>query len=670
MSERVDGPPWLDDGEPPWLNEEMPPDPEGDGREWPGDLAEVMAQAEADEAEQAMIRERLLANDVETGFAHTPGAPVIPGIQAGPAGGFGQGQPWDIAAPDPVLDVRADHASGVTRDFVGVSDDELFGLLGARRRLEARQAWERLAAISEIIRRRPAPGCKLRGPAAMPRVWAEGTAGELTIQLAVTRRAADHLLSVAWDLAAKLPLTSAKLRDGVVDENKAATICSYCANLTPEEARRAEQILFGHPDVETMTWNMIRDRIARAVIEVNPDAARRRREDAAQECRIEVRAEESGNAMIAGRELPPVAVLRMDQLINARAKAFKRAGVDGDMDTLRVLAFMERFGEADPLGDLAKTATPPPAGGRGGASGGDETSGEDRGAGERAARRDDPGPGDPGPGDPGPGDSGPGDSGSGGPGPGDSGSGGPGRGGPGGGTCSCGGNGPGRGIAAQIHLTAPVATLTELAERPGVLRGTGPVDPALARELADAAARHSRTRYDFTLTDANGHPVAHACGSVKHQTRHNGQGAPIHGPPRLTLVDRGPPGTYGTWLYRHGEREIIFEFEDLTGPCDHRHQAKGHDPGKHLRHLTGVLNQTCTHPACRRPHFQCDYEHSWPYDLGGITCLCACGPVCRRDHLDKQSPGWTLEGTGDPGYFRWKTPSGRSYLTGPTTYPT
>lgn len=648
MSERVDEPPWVDDGEPSWLDEEVPPDPDGDDRDWPGDLAEVMAQAEADETEQAMIRERLLANDVETGFAHTPGAPAIPGIQAGPAGGFGQGQPWDIAAPDPVLDVRADHASGVTRDFAGVSDDELFGLLGARRRLEARQAWERLAAITEIIRRRPAPGCKLRGPAAVPRVWAEGTAGELTIQLAVTRRTADHLLSVAWDLAAKLPLTSAKLRDGVVDENKAATICSYCANLTPEEARRAEQILFAHPDVETMTWNMIRDRIARAVIEVNPDAARRRREEAAQECRIEVRAEESGNAMIAGRELPPVAVLRMDQLINARAKAFKRAGVAGDMDTLRVLAFLERFGEADPLGDLAKTATPPPANNRDGDSRGgnlpdrdtdaasgdanDETSGDDRGAGERG-----PGPG--------------------------------GLGGLGGGACSCGGNGPGRGIAAQIHLTAPVATLTGLAERPGVLRGTGPVDPALARNLAEAAARHSRTRYDFTLTDADGRPVAHACGRVQNHTRHNGQGAPIHGPPRLTLVDRGPPGTYGTWRYADGDREIIFEFEGLAGPCDHRHQAKGHDPGRHLRHLTGVLNQTCTHPACRRPHFQCDYEHSQPYDLGGITCLCACGPVCRRDHHDKQSPGWRLEGTGEPGYFRWKTPSGRTYVTGPTVYP-
>jgi Domain of unknown function (DUF222) len=500
------------DDEPSWLDDDLPPDPAGDDREWPGDLAEVVAQSDADEAEQAEIRWRLLAAGAETGFARTPrtpGAPVIPGVQDGPGGGFGQGQPWDVAAPETVLAVRADYASGQTRDFVAVSDDEVFGLLGARRRLEARQCWERLAVVAEIIRRRPAPGCKLRGPAAMPQVWAEGTAGELSLALAVDRRAADHLLGLAWDLQVKLPLTSAALRDGVIDERKAATVSSYCANLTPEEARRAEQILFAHPGVASMTHGMLRDRIARAVIEVNPDAARKRRADAARQCRVEVRPEESGNAMIAGRELPPMAVLRMDALISARAREFKKAGVDGDMDTLRVLAFLERFGEADPLGDLARE--------------------------------------------------------------------------PGGG-----GRGTGGGIAARIHLTAPVTTLTELAGRPGVLRGTGPIDPDMVRDLVSEAAGNPATGYDFTLTDPDGRPVAHACGKPEKQSRHNGQRAPDSSPPRLTLIDRGPPGRYGTWRYSDRGREIIFEFEDLTGPCDHRHRAKGHDPGKHLRHLMGV----------------------------------------------------------------------------------
>jgi uncharacterized membrane protein YgcG len=621
----------TDTAEPSWLDDDLPPDPAGDDREWPGDLAEVIAQSDADEAEQAEIRWRLLAAGMETGYAHIPGGPVIPGVQNGPGGGFGQGQPWDTAAPDAVLAARADYASGVTRDFAGVSDDEVFGLLGARRRLEARQCWERLAVVAEIIRRRPAPGCKLRGPAAMPRVWAEATAGELSLGLGVDRRTADHLLGLAWDLQVKLPLTAEKLRDGVIDERKAATVSSYCANLTPDEARQAEQILFAHPCVETMTHGMLRDRIARAVIEVNPDAARKRREDAARECRVEVRPEESGNSMIAGRELPPVAVLRMDRLISARARLFKKAGVDGDMDTLRVLAFLERFGEADPLGDLARESGDGSSGDDGGGSGGDD------GGGSGGSGRDDGG------GSGGPGGSGPGRPGS----------------------TPCGG------IAARIHLTAPVTTLTELAGRPGVLRGTGPVDPDLVRNLAREAVGNPATTYDFTLTDPDGRPVAHACGKPDNQTGHNGQHGPDPGPgePRLTLVDRGPPGSHGRWRYTHRGREIIFEFEDLAGPCDHRHQASGHDPGTRLKHLTAVLNHACTHPACRRPGFQCDYEHSRPWDQGGLTCLCQAGPVCRRHHQDKQRPGWRIDGTGTPGWFRWKTPSGRTYVTGPTVYP-
>ncbi|HEX6523126.1 MAG TPA: hypothetical protein VF070_24480, partial [Streptosporangiaceae bacterium] len=82
------------DQEPGWLDDDLPPDPEGDDREWPGDLAGVVAESDVDEAEQAEIRWRLLAAGVETGFAHSPGGPVIPGVQDGPGGGFGQGQPW------------------------------------------------------------------------------------------------------------------------------------------------------------------------------------------------------------------------------------------------------------------------------------------------------------------------------------------------------------------------------------------------------------------------------------------------------------------------------------------------------------------------------------------------------------------------------------------------
>jgi hypothetical protein len=88
-----------------------------------------------------------------------------------------------------------------------------------------------------------------------------------------------------------------------------------------------------------------------------------------------------------------------------------------------------------------------------------------------------------------------------------------------------------------------------------------------------------------------------------------------------------------------------------------------------LRHLTGILNAHCTFPPCRRPEHTCDYEHSQPYDQGGRTCLCEAGPACRHDHRAKQAPGWQVEQAGARGWFRWTTPSGRTYLSRPTQYP-
>ena len=67
------------------------------------------------------------------------------------------------------------------------------------------------------------------------------------------------------------------------------------------------------------------------------------------------------------------------------------------------------------------------------------------------------------------------------------------------------------GFASRVTLTAPLATLTRLADRPGELSGLGPVDPWLTRDLATAAAANPRTTWCLTVTDSQGHAVAHGC---------------------------------------------------------------------------------------------------------------------------------------------------------------
>jgi hypothetical protein len=102
--------------------------------------------------------------------------------------------------------------------------------------------------------------------------------------------------------------------------------------------------------------------------------------------------------------------------------------------------------------------------------------------------------------------------------------------------------------------------------------------------------------------------------------------------------------------------------------CDHRFEARGHDPGVKLRHLTQIRHSTCTGPTCRRPSTQSDFEHNIPYEAGGRTCMCNGGPKCRHEHRLKQHPRWKVEQI-TPAVFRWTTPSGRQYITEPTRYP-
>jgi len=230
------------------------------------------------------------------------------------------------------------------------------------------------------------------------------------------------------------------------------------------------------------------------------------------------------------------------------------------------------------------------------------------------------------------------------------------------------------GFASRVTLTAPLATVTRLAGRPGELSGLGPVDPWLTRDLATAAAASPRTTWCLTVTDSQGHAVGHGCARPEAKS-HRKRADP--GPPgetgfSITAASRdGPPGGYGTWRLRTpgSGPDLIITVESLTtDPCDHRHQASGHDPGVKLRHLAQARHATCTSPICRRPAAQADFEHNIPYEAGGRTCLCNTGPKCRHDHRLKQHPRWTVDQLPD-GTFAWTTPAGRTYTTEPTRYP-
>jgi hypothetical protein len=419
------------------------------------------------------------------------------------------------------------------------------------------------------------------------------------------------MLDLAWYLEVNLPGTRAAFRAGSLSRDKAAIIAGATTLLDPAEARAAEAMVLDRAG--SLTPGALRAAIGRAVMEVNPEKAKQRREHMAERTRVERWAEDSGNAGLAGRELPAAEVLAADQRVTAWARQLKKAGLEGGMDTLRARAFMDLLLGIDsrPLGsgpggsDTREPQTTAPAGALVGVI-------------------------------------------------------------------------P-PGFAGRVTLTIPAVTLLDLADGPGEMGGIGPIDPDLARDLAIAAARNPRSTWCVTVTDSQGHAIGHGCarpaptsGPGKRDKPDTPGGPDPPGASGFTFTpadEPGPPGGYGTWRFSSGRRDLLIAIGPIpTGVCDHRHQARGHDPGVMLRHLAQVRYATCTGPGCRRPAGQCDFEHNIAYEAGGRTCLCNGNPKCRRDHRVKQDPRWKVEQLAN-GDVRWTTPSGRQFTTEPTRYP-
>ncbi len=642
----------------------MYPDP--DDPPLPGEIdmdaiAAECAEIAAEEADAAARAARVGATGALAGGLgrRGPGQPgsaeSFPGEYAGPAGSFATGQALDTAPGGAPLAAFADAAAGDDDSYTDVSDDELVGVICAWGRVGAHVAARTYAAIAELMRRRAKPGWPLEGPGRLPRVWDEFMATELSHAMAWSRYQAEGTIGMAAALEA-LPGTKAALRNGVIDDYKASIILTATAALEPAEAQAAEAMVLDRAG--RLTPGGLRAAITRAVMEVDPDGARKRREKAQQEdARVERWAESSGNAALAGRELPPAEVLAADQRVSWWAEQLRKAGLDGTMDQLRARAYIDLLLGLDSRPPVGHDATP-----------------DDR---------ENPGPDGPAPRGSGPDGQAPHRSGPDGQAPHGSGPDGPapaGLGQPG--TPPPGGPLAGAippGFVGKANLTIPLVTLLGLADRPGELGSVGPVDPALARDLAAAAARNPRTTWCVTVTDDQGHAIGHGCArpgprsSRSARQKHSAPDGPD--PPGFAFTasgQPGPPGGYGTWRLATGlpgTRDLIVALHPIAiDTCDHRFEASGHDPGSMLRHLTEIRHATCTGPTCRRPSNRADFEHNIPYEAGGRTCQCNGSPKCRTEHRIKQDPRWKVEQI-TPAVLRWTTPSGRQYESEPTRYP-
>jgi hypothetical protein len=493
------------------------------------------------------------------------GAPPVRDPRLAAFGGDGRaGSP----APSGRLALLADEVSGPERRCPGATDNELAGLLRAWAAIESWAAGSKLAVIRELIRRDDAPGNHgCHGD--LPDEWSPSLRHELAAALACSAQSAETTAWLAWEQQARLPATGALLNNGTLTLAKTRAVTETFKYLSDADAARAEALIAGQ--LAGKTYPQVLRLAEQAALTVDPGLAARRREQAQRkDARVTLFREQQGTAALCGRDLPPDEALAAMASVNARAQNYQDSGAFGAtrMDVLRAYAYVDLLNGVTAEGRVAcaeaqdeaaeaaealawaearaaRTAAAARAG-AGAPDGWKDPAGNDpAGRGTHAGDRGDdtPGPGCRGHGDDDGGPGGPTDPDDGG------GRGGPVPGGPGPGGPPTGPGVPSAGRALQLRppdLVVPLATLLGLAERPGEIQGFGALDPALARQLAAAAAASLRTQVCVTVTSPEGYAIGHGCARPERaRTRARASGVPLVGLParlNLTIAATALPG--------------------------------------------------------------------------------------------------------------------------------
>jgi hypothetical protein len=555
--------------------------------------------------------------------------------------GFAQDGRSDTMAPGPLLSTLLEAVAGEGGSGLGsLGDDQLIGIISAVRRTESRTAWMLMASLAELARRRPADGPADSGRYGFSDFAPDEVAAELRLSV---QSAADQMV-YAQTVEQRLPATFAALAAGTIHPVHVRIIEDETRILTPEQAAEADQVLA--LAARSKTFGELRYAAHRLVLTLDPDAARKRKQDAAKQL-AEVRRfrEATGNAGMIARELPSDEVLAAWQHVDQRAHDLRAAGMPGSLRELRITAYLDLLQERDSRLAPVDPDRNPSAPGRVGEAGDSDGPGAD----------DDPGPRPDGPGGTGPD-----------------------------GQARHARQGESPSVAALVNLTVPLDTALGLSATPGEAAGFGPLDVGDVRDLLAAAARHPDTRWCVTVLYPDGTAAAHGCARGRHPpppaaapdgppgtsddppTQDPPPGTSSGGRPGPDPPDPDPPPGATARDYLAGLRIRLVPV--ARGHCDHTRAETGYRPSRALAHLIKVRNTRCTAPGCGRTAARCDLDHTLAWDKGGITCECGLAPLCRHHHRCKQAEGWRLE-QPEPGVLCWRTPADRTYTTTPTVYP-
>ena len=236
--------------------------------------------------------------------------------------------------PDPLLATIIDAVTGPDGPGVAtLSDDQLIGVIAAVRRLESRVAWYALTAVAEFAARW---GGEVAG--------AEFAADQLACELHLTSRSA----AVQLDYADGRDRAAAAVPGRAVRRPAASGASADHRRGNPDPVRRRTPPTADAVLAETagaLTFGKLRSAAHRMVLELDPEAAARRKEAGRRNAHVQPFREPSGNAGMIARELPSAEVLASWQHVEQRALDLRAAGIPGTLEELRVRAYLDLLQE-------------------------------------------------------------------------------------------------------------------------------------------------------------------------------------------------------------------------------------------------------------------------------------------------------------------------------------
>jgi len=167
----------------------------------------------------------------------------------------------------------------------------------------------------------------------------EFASDEIRAALVLTRRAADAELDLALTLRQRLPVVCEALHSGDIDVRRARTIVDGTDHLSHDIARRVANTIIDQAG--RATTGQIAARIRRLCVELDPDDARSRYEEALDERRVGAAANPDGTASIFGMHLAPDRVSAGMERINHLAQTLRGGNETRTMDQLRADIFVD-----------------------------------------------------------------------------------------------------------------------------------------------------------------------------------------------------------------------------------------------------------------------------------------------------------------------------------------